>query len=96
MSDKHCNQCKTCIHSGLCYKEANRKVYTGKLKITPCEHFVDKSALEKQIPKKPKTNNDSWFCCRNCGETFSLANTLHKRNKYCGECGQKIDWGDCE
>lgn len=54
------------------------------------------SALEKQIPKKPKTNNDSWFCCRNCGETFSLANTVHRKNKYCGNCGQALDWGDCE
>ena len=54
------------------------------------------NALKKQIPKKPRTNGDNWFCCRNCGETFSLANTLHKRNKYCGECGTAIDWGDSE
>lgn len=59
-------------------------------------HKMIDLAIEKQTPKKPRTNGDNWFCCRNCGETFSLANTLHKRNKYCGECGQALDWGDCE
>ena len=54
------------------------------------------NALEKQIPKKPRVNDDSWFCCRSCGETFSLANTVHRKNKYCGNCGQALDWGDCE
>lgn len=49
-------------------------------------------ALKKQIPKNPRVDNDDWYCCRNCGETFSLVNTLHKRNKYCGNCGQKISW----
>ena len=52
------------------------------------------SALEKQTPKKPRVNDDSWFCCRNCGETFSLANTVHRKNKYCGNCGQALDWSD--
>lgn len=59
-------------------------------------HKMIDLAVEKQIPKKPRTNEDGWFCCRNCGETFSLSNTLHKRNKFCGECGQALDWGDSE
>ena len=59
-------------------------------------HEMIDLAIEKQILKKLRTNDDNWLCCRNCGETFSLANTLHKRNKFCGECGTAIDWGDCE
>ena len=57
-------------------------------------HKMIDLAVEKQIPKKPRVNDDSWFCCRNCGETFSLANTVHRKNKYCGNCGQALDWSD--
>jgi protein-arginine kinase activator protein McsA len=53
-----------------------------------------KEAREKQVAKKPRTDDEDWLCCRNCGETFSLVNTLHKRNKYCGNCGTKIDWSE--
>jgi hypothetical protein len=83
----------------LCYKEANRKVYTGKLKITPCEHFVDKSALEKQIPKKPKTidGKQEWYC--DCGvKLYEISSNIEWGHKapYCEHCGQALDWGDCE
>ena len=59
-----------------------------------CEVQMAKMCMEKQIPKKPRTDDEDWLCCRNCGETFSLVNTLHKRNKYCGNCGTKIDWSE--
>jgi transcription initiation factor IIE alpha subunit len=51
-------------------------------------------ALEKQMPKKLKVDNEGWYCCPNCNETFKLFNQFQKRNKCCGECGQAIDWSD--
>lgn len=53
-------------------------------------------ALEKQIPKKPKTNRvdlETTYCkCLSCNIT-----TVLYRNcimNYCKECGQKLDWSD--
>lgn len=56
------------------------------------------TALEKQIPKKPKENynwcdysaeeraeNSRWFCAKcNMG--------VDESQNYCPECGQKIGW----
>lgn len=53
-------------------------------------------ALEKQIPKKPKTNridSETIYCkCPSCNIT-----TVLYRNcimNYCKECGKKLDWSD--
>ena len=54
------------------------------------------SALKKQIPKKLRVDDEGWLCCPNCDETFKLHDQFRKRNKYCGECGQAIDWSDTE
>lgn len=47
-------------------------------------------ALEKQIPKKPDFTEDKTFalcpCCNGKG--------LFDKQKYCDNCGQKIDWSD--
>lgn len=55
-------------------------------------------ALEKQIPKKPKTNridSETIYCkCPSCNIT-----TVLYRNcimNYCKECGKKLDWSDEE
>jgi hypothetical protein len=53
---------------------------------------VAKSCMEKQVSKKLKADKDGWLHCSCCGETFSLANMMKKKNKYCGECGQMILW----
>ena len=49
-------------------------------------------ALEKQIPKKPDFTEDKEFalcpCCNGKG--------LLDKQKYCDNCGQKIDWSDEE
>lgn len=50
------------------------------------------TALKKQIPQKPRVDENDWYCCRNCGDTFSLINMVNNRNKYCGKCGQALDW----
>lgn len=47
-------------------------------------------ALEKQIPKKPDFTEDKEFalcpCCNGKG--------LFDKQKYCDNCGQKLDWED--
>lgn len=56
---------------------------------------VIKSALEKQIPKKPKVIFDeySYFECGNCGEAIYCSDEL-KTHRYCLNCGQALDWGE--
>jgi hypothetical protein len=47
-------------------------------------------ALEKQIPKKPDFTEDKEFtlcpCCN--------GNGLADKQKYCDNCGQKLDWSE--
>ncbi len=54
------------------------------------------SALEKQIPKKPKLmkkpliNSKYWFYCPNCNAS---RHTDIKVN-HCSYCGQALDWSE--
>jgi frataxin-like iron-binding protein CyaY len=70
--------------------DLHRKKASGQKEVMQ----VTIEALEKQVAKKPRADNEDWLCCRNCGETFSLINGLNKRNRYCGNCGTKIDWSE--
>lgn len=57
-----------------------------------------KNAVEKQIPKKPKTKilcRDIKWWCPNCGENHVLM-YAKKGFKYCHNCGQKLDWSEEE
>ena len=47
--------------------------------------------LEKQIPKKPDRG-----VCPNCNSRHIYAASFTKadRFKYCGDCGQALDWSD--
>ena len=47
------------------------------------------SALDKQMPKKPKEG-----VCPRCSSRHIYAATLMKAEcfKYCGDCGQALDW----
>lgn len=47
-------------------------------------------ALEKQMPKKVDEYLTSSFCCPIC------TNVLSRYSIYCPNCGQALDWGDCE
>ena len=49
-------------------------------------------ALEKQIPKKPDFTEDKEFALCPCCNGNGLAD----RQKYCDNCGQKLDWSDEE
>lgn len=47
-------------------------------------------ALEKQISKKPDFTEDKEFAlCLCCN-----GNGLADKQKYCDNCGQKLDWSD--
>ena len=51
-------------------------------------------ALDKQIPKKPKTKTigcDIEWWCPNCGENHILM-YARKGFKYCHHCGQRLLW----
>lgn len=69
------------------------------------------NALEKQIPKKPKTLNYGllieygWkYECPNCGcavgnnknLAFAYGEYLNPYEDYCCSCGQALDWSDTE
>ena len=50
--------------------------------------IVIKLALEKQIPKKPVFYETGYICP--CGSYVKV------RKRYCGTCGQALDWSDKE
>lgn len=60
------------------------------------------SALEKQIPKKPKYEESGltkYWLCPVCGEVvLAHLGGIPLENEYnhdhCGGCGQAIDWSD--
>lgn len=53
-------------------------------------------ALKKQIPKKPRVDDENWLCCPNCNETFAMFDMLHRRLLCCGCCGQKLDFSEVD
>lgn len=74
-------------------------------KIAPAREIAI-SALKKQIPKKPIADIskdyegniiDDVFFCPKCNRTicFGIENNLAENYPYCN-CGQALDWGDCE
>lgn len=44
-------------------------------------------ALEKQVPQEPKAYKGYEGQCPNCNAAF-----LDRSTKYCGNCGQALDW----
>lgn len=53
------------------------------------------SALEKQIPKKPKILKVHYISNYKYGECQCGEHIMDDDN-YCSNCGQKIDWGEIE
>jgi hypothetical protein len=87
--------CKGCIHEEIC---PNTNAYEDVLNVKNyCPHFIDKSALEKQIPKKgvrhgfdpSKLISSVSYTCPTCHSHIS-------ETAYCSTCGQALDWGDTE
>lgn len=53
-------------------------------------------ALEKQIPKKPLHMHKNYYCpiCKEDGWMLWDDAVPNDMDKYCGICGQAIDWGE--
>ena len=51
-------------------------------------------ALEKQIPKKPIHMHKNYYCpiCKENGWMLWDDAIPNDMDKYCGKCGQAIDW----
>lgn len=60
---------------------------SDKIPTTQEDLILIKSALEKQIPKKPMTYNKYERMCE-CG---AIVKTYQK---HCKDCGQALDWSD--
>lgn len=64
------------------------------------------SALEKQIAKKPTVHKvegneikigNGWWCNGTTVYKCPCCNSwITQTYKYCIDCGQALDWGDCE
>ena len=52
------------------------------------------SALDKQIPKKPLHMHKNYYCpiCKEDGWMLWDDAVPNDMDKYCGKCGQAIDW----
>ena len=55
-------------------------------------------ALYKQIPKKPLHMHKNYYCpiCKEDGWMLWDDAISNDMDKYCGKCGQAIDWRDAE
>ena len=79
-----CNE-KLCDNCDLCYAQGNTREHIKSIEIAI-------QALEKQIPKKPDFTEDKEFALCPCCNGKGLLN----KQKYCDNCGQKLDWSDEE
>ncbi len=80
------------------------EMFRAGIEATECEVKKDLyqtaiSALEKQIPKKPKETetafNAHWFHdCPSCGKTQEDDEGEWFWSSFCPFCGQRLDWGD--
>lgn len=72
--------------------------YQGKDQYTDML-LMCKSALEKQIPKKPEQDIYGYYQCPFCmADDYALMHdsNIADRYNYCHNCGQALDWSDTE
>lgn len=52
-------------------------------------------ALDRRIPRTPHPDNDAHIlACPHCGSGEWLYNEDGNRVRFCGQCGQAIDWSE--
>lgn len=58
--------------------------------------WVIVETLEKQIPKKPLHMHKNYYCptCKEDGWMLWDDAIPNDMDRYCGKCGQAIDWSD--
>ena len=72
-----------------------QKRYTKEHNGRMCEKVnLALKALEKQIPKKPLHMHKNYYCpiCKEDGWMLWDDAVPNDMDKYCGKCGQAIDW----
>ena len=78
----------------------NRKINFNMDYIDEYDMETIKTALEKQIPKKPimmpyyEDIEEEYLCCPTCGEILTDRIPMDNKDFYfhCLNCGQKLDW----
>ena len=76
-----------------------QKRYTKEHNGRMCEKVnLALEALDKQIPKKPLHIHKNYYCpiCKEDGWMLWDDAIPNDMDKYCGKCGQAIDWSDDE
>lgn len=85
MEDKKLKETKSYLKTVL----ENLKVIT--IEVDDARIFID--LIDKQLPKKPKIiNHQLWgdfALCPTCNKYCEIS-----KLKYCGHCGQKLDWSE--
>ena len=74
-----------------------QKRYTKEHNGRMCEKVnLALEALEKQVPKKPLHMHKNYYCpiCKEDGWMLWDDAIPNDMDKYCGKCGQAIDWED--
>ena len=75
-----------------------QKRYTKEHNGRMCEKVnLALEALDKQIPKKPLHMHKNYYCpvCKEDGWLLWDDAVPNDMDKYCGMCGQAIDWSNC-
>ena len=72
-----------------------QKRYTKEHNGRMCEKVnLALEALEKQVPKKPLHMHKNYYCpiCKEAGWMLWDDAIPNDMDKYCGKCGQALDW----
>jgi len=51
--------------------------------------------VDKEISLRPNKQYEIDWGMGNAGECSNCKNLVNYQNSYCGRCGQKLDWSDC-
>ena len=62
--------------------------------ISPLDYTII-AALMKQIPTKPKEDENKRYCCPDCGQIVAYESSYGTLYSFaCENCGQRIFWGE--
>ena len=82
-------------YQALVLERASSKSMLERSRIEALSKAVE--AIEKQIPKKPLHMHKNYYCpvCKEDGWMLWDDAVPNDMDKYCGICGQAIDWSNC-